>query len=94
MVKAEWNGQVIAESDTYETVEGNIYFPPSSLKKEFFVDSSHQTTCPFKGEASYYTVSVNGKTNKNAAWYYPSPKPVAAHIKNYVAFWNGVVVTK
>ncbi|KAG9304450.1 hypothetical protein G9A89_020012 [Geosiphon pyriformis] len=94
MVKAEWNGKVIADSDTYETVEGNIYFPPSSLKKEYFVDSSHHTTCPFKGEASYYTVSVDGKTNKDAAWYYPSPKSAASNIKDYVAFWRGVTVTK
>lgn len=92
MPKAIWNDTVIAESDTYETVEGNYYFPHSALKDEFFVKSDTQTTCPWKGVAHYYSVTVNGETNKDAAWTYPEPKDAAKNIKNYVAFWRGVKV--
>jgi uncharacterized protein (DUF427 family) len=92
MPKAIWNNQVIAESDTYETVEGNVYFPKSAIKSEFFKPSDTHTTCPWKGLASYYDVAVDGQTNKDAAWYYPAPKEAAANIKDHVAFWHGVTV--
>ena len=94
MPKAIWNGQVIAESQKYETVEGNVYFPPESLKREYFTPSSRTTTCPWKGQAHYYTVVVDGKENKDAAWYYPEPSQAAKNIKDHVAFWNGVRVEK
>ncbi len=92
MVKATWNGQVIAESDNTVVVEGNHYFPPDAVKSEFFTDSATHTTCPWKGEASYRSVVVGGETNTDAAWYYPNPKDAAANIKDHVAFWKGVVV--
>lgn len=92
MAKAEWNGQVLAESDQVETVEGNVYFPRNTIRQEFFRESSHTTTCPWKGVAHYYDVCVNGRVNPNAAWYYPNPKEAAAHIKDHVAFWKGIEV--
>lgn len=92
MVKAVWNGEVIAESEKCEAVEGNYYFPPESVKKEFLKPSKTRTTCPWKGEASYYDLVVGGKTNKDAAWYYPEPSPAAEKIKNFVSFWNGVEI--
>lgn len=92
MPKATWNGTVIAETDTFETVEGNTYFPPESLKNEFFSDSDYHTTCGWKGVASYYHVIVDGQTNENAAWFYPTPKDAAKNIEGYVAFWKGVTV--
>ena len=91
---AKWNGQVIAESENFELVEGNVYFPHDALKPEFFRESSYTTTCPWKGVASYLDVYVDGKTNENAAWYYPDPKEAAVNIKGYVAFWKGVEVVK
>ncbi|GBB86165.1 hypothetical protein RclHR1_01260036 [Rhizophagus clarus] len=94
MPKAEWNGEVIAESSDIQEVEGNIYFPPNSVKSEFLQQSSHSTTCPWKGVASYYNIVVNGKTNESAAWYYPKPLEKAKHIENYVAFWKGVKITQ
>ena len=94
MPKAIWNGKVIAETDTYETVEGNVYFPPSSVKNEFLRLSAKHTVCPWKGTASYYTLAVDGLENADAAWYYPDPKPAAADIKDYIAFWRGVAVEK
>lgn len=94
MPKAIWNGQVVAESDRFETVEGNIYFPPAAIKKEFFSSSSHTTVCPWKGTAHYYNVVVDGKENKNAAWYYPTPSEAARNIKDHIAFWHGVEVEK
>ncbi|CAM4168104.1 MULTISPECIES: DUF427 domain-containing protein [Corallococcus] len=94
MPVAKWNGTVLAKSDTYETVEGNIYFPPDSLVREHFKPSATHTTCPWKGEASYYSVEVDGKTNADAAWYYPEPKPAASNIQGYVAFWKGVTVER
>jgi uncharacterized protein (DUF427 family) len=94
MPKAIWNGTVIAESDTYETVEGNVYFPPASVKREFLKPSATHTVCPWKGTASYYTLAVDGQENTDAAWYYPEPKPEAANIKDHVAFWRGVTVEK
>jgi uncharacterized protein (DUF427 family) len=94
MPKAIWNGAVLAESDQCEVVEGNQYFPPQAIKREYFKPSQAHTTCPWKGEASYYTIEVNGQVNKDAAWYYPSPKDAAKRIKDYVAFWKGVTVEK
>jgi uncharacterized protein (DUF427 family) len=93
MAKATWNGTVIAESDKTEVVEGNHYFPADSIKKELFKDSPTHSVCPWKGTASYYTIAVDGKENKDAAWYYPAPKDAAKQIKDHVAFWKGVEVT-
>ena len=92
MAKATWNGTVIAESNQTIEVEGNQYFPPDSVKREFFEETPTHTTCSWKGEASYYTVRVNGEENKDAAWFYPEPKDAAKNITNYVAFWRGVEV--
>ena len=92
MVKAVWKDKIIAETDDYEMVEGNYYFPPESVKKEFLKESDTHSTCPWKGLANYYDVVVDGEVNKDAAWYYPEPKPAANKIKNYLAFWNGVEV--
>lgn len=92
MVKAIWKDTVIAESDRTEVVEGNHYFPPEDVDTSSFEESDHQTTCPWKGEASYKHVVVDGETNENAAWYYPAPKPEAKNIEGYYAFWNGVRV--
>jgi uncharacterized protein (DUF427 family) len=89
-MKAIWNGAVIAESDTTIVVEGNHYFPPESVRREYLQPSDTHTTCPWKGVASYYHVVVGGQVNRDAAWYYPEPKPAASHIKDYVAFWRGV----
>ncbi len=92
MPKAIWNGVVIAESSDTIKVEGNHYFPPDAVKREYFHDSQTHTTCSWKGVASYYTVEVNGTANRDAAWYYPAPKDAAKNITNYVAFWRGVKV--
>lgn len=92
MPKAIWNGQILAESDKCEVVEGNQYFPPDAVRREFFTGSDTHTTCPWKGLASYYNVVVDGNVNKDAAWYYPAPKEAAKNIQNYVAFWHGVQV--
>ncbi|MEM6426219.1 MAG: DUF427 domain-containing protein [Cyanobacteria bacterium P01_H01_bin.119] len=92
MAKAIWNGVVVAESDRCEVVEGNQYFPPDAIKSEYFKPSNTHTHCPWKGDASYYTLEVNGQTNPDAAWYYPTPKAAAANIKDHVAFWRGVAV--
>lgn len=93
MAKAVWNDIVLAESETYETVEGNIYFPPESLNREYFQQSTTTTGCPWKGTAQYYSVDVNGDVNTDAAWYYPDPKPAAENIRDHVAFWRGVQVS-
>jgi uncharacterized protein (DUF427 family) len=92
-MKAIWNNRVIAESDDTIVVERNHYFPKESVKTEFLKDSGTHTTCPWKGKASYYTLDVDGKQNPDAAWYYPEPKPEAANIGNYIAFWKGVEIT-
>jgi uncharacterized protein (DUF427 family) len=96
MTKATWNGKIIAMSDNCIEVEGNKYFPPDSIKKEFFSKNDHHTTCPWKGEASYYDIIVDGEKNENAAWYYPDPLPKAKQlgITNYVAFWKGVEISE
>lgn len=92
MAKAIWNNNVIAESNDTIVVEGNHYFPPNSIKREYFTDSSHTSRCAWKGLASYYSLEADGKSSKDAAWYYPSPSPAAKEIKNYVAFWKDVQV--
>jgi len=92
-MKAIWNNEVIAESDATVVVERNHYFPAESIKKDFFKPSATHTTCPWKGEASYYAIEVNGETNPDAAWFYPEPKEAAANIKDHVAFWKGVKIT-
>ncbi|MBC5816478.1 MAG: DUF427 domain-containing protein [Candidatus Eremiobacteraeota bacterium] len=91
-MKATWNGTTIAESDHTEVVEGNHYFPADSVKRDFFKPSETHSVCPWKGTASYYTLEVDGKTNPDAAWYYPEPKDAAKEITNHVAFWKGVTV--
>ncbi len=93
MAKATWNGEILAESDQTIMIEGNHYFPPDSIKKEYFQPNDSHTTCPWKGIASYYDLNVTGKVNTGAAWYYPEPKEAAKEIKNYVAFWKGITVT-
>ena len=90
-MKVLFNDQVIAESDQTEVVEGNHYFPPSSLHKEYLTESSLHTTCPWKGQASYYSLEADGETAKDAAWYYPDPKEAASNIKDYVAFYPNKV---
>lgn len=93
-MKALWKGQVIAESDRTVVVEGNHYFPKEAVKAEFLQDSPTHTTCPWKGVASYYSLQVDGETNRDAAWYYPHTKDAAKHIEGYVAFWKGVKVSE
>ena len=92
MPKAIWNDTVIAESDQTIKVEGNDYFPPSSIRREYLADSQTHTTCHWKGLASYYDVVVDGKVSRDGGWYYPEPSEAAAQIKDYVAFWHGVKV--
>jgi uncharacterized protein (DUF427 family) len=94
MPKALWNGKVIAETDQYETVEGNVYFPPQAVRNEYLRASDTQTICPWKGVAGYFDVVVDGKVNKDAAWYYAEPKVAANNIKGHIAFWHGVEVVK
>ena len=94
MPRATWNGAVLAEAeaDDVRIVEGNVYFPPEAVDKTYFRDSKTKTACSWKGTASYYDVVVEGEVNADAAWYYPSPRPEAAAIAGYVAFWKGVTV--
>jgi len=92
MKQAIWNGKVIAESDKTIVIEGNHYFPATTIKKEFYQPSNTHTVCPWKGTASYYSLQVDGKENKDAAWYYPETKGAAKNIEGYVAFWKGVEV--
>lgn len=91
-MKAVWNNQILAESDTTVVVENNHYFPPDSLYTEFFEKTETETTCPWKGVASYYNIVVEGNANPDAAWYYANPKDAAKEIKDHVAFWRGVEV--
>lgn len=92
MIRAVWNGAVIAEAERTKRIEGNHYFPPDSLLREYFSDSPTRTVCPWKGVARYYQLTVDGQVNPDAAWYYPHPLPPARllGLKNHVAFWNGV----
>ncbi len=92
MAKAIWNGETLAESENYPMVEGNIYFPPDSVKWEYLEDGDRQYTCPWKGKTKYHDVMVNGEVNRNAAWGYPEPKPAAQAIRGHVAFGDGVTV--
>lgn len=92
MVQAIWNGTVIAESDDTVMVEGNHYFPPSSVKADLLEVVDTTTVCPWKGTASYYDIVVDGDRNAGAAWYYPDPKDAASEIKDHVAFWRGVTI--
>jgi uncharacterized protein (DUF427 family) len=94
MPRASWNGAVIAASDEFESVEGNLYFPPDKVRRELLRDSTTTTVCPWKGTAHYYDVVVGGEVNRDAAWYYPEPKPAARNIKDHVAFWRGVEVER
>lgn len=89
-MKAIWNNTVIAESDHTEVVEGNHYFPKESMKSEYFQDSDMHSACPWKGDAAYYDIVVDGVTNKDAAWHYDQPKVRAENIREHVAFWRGV----
>jgi len=91
-MKAVWNDVTLAESDATIEVEGNQYFPPDAVKHQYLQETPTHTTCAWKGLASYYAVTVDGKTNPDAAWFYPDPKPAAVEIKDYVAFWKGVQV--
>lgn len=94
MAKATWQGKVIAESDDFEVVEGNVYFPRDAIKSEYFEESDHTSVCGWKGTANYFNVVVDGQRNDNAAWYYADPKSAAANIKDHVAFWKGVSVER
>jgi uncharacterized protein (DUF427 family) len=89
---ATWNGTVLAESDDTVVVEGNHYFPRSAVAEQYVNDSATRSTCPWKGQATYLTIEVDGQVNRDAAWYYPDPSPAAAQIKDRVAFWRGVRV--
>jgi uncharacterized protein (DUF427 family) len=93
-MKAIWNDVVVAESDRCEVVDGNQYFPIDAIKTEYFKPSNTHTTCGWKGVASYYSLEVNGKTNPDAAWFYPEAKEAAKNIHGYVAFWKGVQIQK
>jgi len=90
---ATWNGVTIADSDATIVVEGNHYFPPDSVEPEYLAQSDAQSSCPWKGMASYHDIVVDGNVNSGAAWFYPDPKPAASDIKDYLAFWRGVEVT-
>ncbi|ASU84250.1 nucleotidyltransferase domain-containing protein [Nocardiopsis gilva YIM 90087] len=94
MIRAVWNGVVLAEAERTVSVEGNHYFPPDSLRREYFTDGSTRTLCPWKGVARYYDVTVEGQTYADAAWYYPNPTPLARKIRGYVAFWPGVGIER
>ena len=93
MINAQWYGAVIAQSDRTIEIEGNHYFPPDSVDSQFLHPSDTHSTCPWKGLASYYNIKIDGKINKDAAWYYPEPKEAASEIKGYIAFWKGVTVS-
>jgi len=94
MPKATWNGALLAqaEADAVHVVEGNVYFPPESVDHSTLRESTTETICHWKGTASYYDVVVDGEVNRDAAWFYAAPKPEAAHLGGYVAFWKGVLV--
>ena len=93
-MKATWQDTIIAESNRTIVIEGNHYFPPDSIKTEYFSPSETHSTCPWKGVASYYSLKIGDQSNADAAWYYPEPKAAAKSIKNYVAFWRGVKVSE
>jgi len=91
-MQAIWNGQVIADSNETTIVENNHYFPVTSVAMEYLTPTETKSSCPWKGESSYYSIIVDGKENKDAAWYYPTPKEAAKEIKNHIAFWRGVEI--
>jgi len=93
-MKAIWNNVILADSDKTLVIEGNHYFPLDSIKKEYFKEIDMRSTCPWKGEASYYDVVVDEQINKGSAWYYPEPKEAAKEIKDHVAFWKGIEISK
>ncbi len=93
MIRATWNGTVLAESDDTIVVEGNHYFPPTAIRCEHFEPSDHHTTCGWKGEASYYDIVVGDRRNANAAWFYPETKSAADNVRGRIAFWRGVEVS-
>ena len=93
-MKATWNGQVIAQSNDTKVIEGNHYFPADSIKTEYFKESNTHSVCPWKGTASYKTLSVNGEENADAAWFYPETRDMAKEIEGYFAFWKGVQVSE
>ena len=93
-MKAIWNQQVIVESDDTVVVEGNHYFPPDSVKREFLQDSATTTVCPWKGTANYYTLMVDGQSNHDAAWFYADTKPAASQVRGRIAFWKGVQISE
>ncbi|MEM8696608.1 MAG: DUF427 domain-containing protein [Pseudomonadota bacterium] len=93
MVTARWNGEIIAQSDATIVVENNHYFPRVAVNEHLLVDSDTTSFCPWKGEASYYSLNVDGETNTDAAWYYPEPKEKAASIRDHIAFWKGVEIS-
>ena len=93
-MKAVLNGVVLAESNSTVVVEGNHYFPPASINREYFSDTDRTTVCPWKGTASYHTVTVEGQAHDNLAWYYPSPKAAASEIVDHVAFYRQVTVSE
>lgn len=93
MITATWNGTVVAESDRTTIVEGNHYFPIDDVRTDLLVDSPTTSHCPWKGDASYFSVTVDGETNADAAFTYKTPKPKAAEIADHVAFWHGIEVT-
>jgi len=88
------SGRTIAETDSWEVVEGNVYFPPSSVNQSMLAKTDHSTHCPWKGDASYYTINLDKTELKNAAWYYPDPKEKAVNIKDHVAFYKNLVEVK
>ena len=92
MKTATWNGAILAQSDNTVIIEGNHYFPPDSLNKEYFTESNSETMCPWKGTANYFTIEVDGSKNEDAAWVYNNPSELAKGIKGHVAFWKGVEV--
>lgn len=94
MARATWNGAVIAESDRFEIVEGNVYFPPETVNAEYLRSSDTHTVCPWKGTASYHDLEVDGVRNANAAWYYPDTTAAAKNVEGYIAFWHGVSVKR
>jgi uncharacterized protein (DUF427 family) len=91
-MKAIWNGKVIAKSNDVEEIEGNYYFPIDSIKRKYFIESKTQSSCAWKGKASYFNILVDGEINEDAAWYYPDPNEYAIILKDRIAFWKGVEV--
>lgn len=92
MAKAYWNNTILAQSDQTIVVEGNHYFPPDAVNWQYLIPSETHTICHWKGQASYYTIAIDGQSNKDAAWFYPEPKEAAKQIRDYIAFWRGVKV--